>query len=171
MEAGRAGLGLRIGRQGREAQQKCSRTQRDCKLSHRRLPRLNERQSDDEFYGRGDNAARIDGSNHNNFGTGRELSNVSSFERWRLQGRRERIKSCTMIICEPNELVAEAHDRMPVLLQPDQFDHWLSGDMGVEELKPAPNDYLQRWSVSKRVNSSKADKDDATLIEPIDLTA
>ena len=72
-----------------------------------------------------------------------------------------------MIITEPNEFIAEVHDRMPVLLQPEQFDHWLSGNMTVEELKPAPNDYLQRWAVSKRVNSSKADKDDATLIEPV----
>ena len=31
--------------------------------------------------------------------------------------------------------------------------------------KPAPNDYLQRWPVSKGVNSSKADADDVTLIE------
>ena len=31
--------------------------------------------------------------------------------------------------------------------------------------KPAPNDYLQRWPLSKRVNSSKADADDATLVE------
>jgi hypothetical protein len=46
---------------------------------------------------------------------------------------------------------------MPVLLQPDKFEHWLSGNMGVEELKPAPNNYLQRLDVSKRVNSSKAD--------------
>ena len=38
-------------------------------------------------------------------------------------------------------------------------------------LKPAPNDYLQRWPVSKRVNSSKADKDDASLIEPTKLAA
>jgi putative SOS response-associated peptidase YedK len=76
-----------------------------------------------------------------------------------------------MIICEPNESVAQAHDRMPVLLRPGQFDHWLSGDMGGEELKPAPDDYLQRWAVSKRVNSSKADKDDATLIDPIELAA
>jgi hypothetical protein len=30
--------------------------------------------------------------------------------------------------------------------------------------KSAPNDFLQRWPVSKRVNSSKADADDATLI-------
>jgi hypothetical protein len=28
--------------------------------------------------------------------------------------------------------------------------------MTFEELKPAPNDDLQRWMVSKRVNSSKA---------------
>jgi putative SOS response-associated peptidase YedK len=63
------------------------------------------------------------------------------------------------------------HDRMPVLLQPDQFDHWLSGTMTVDELKPAPNDYLQRWAVSKRVNGSKANKDDATLIEPVKLAA
>lgn len=54
---------------------------------------------------------------------------------------------------------------------PEQFERWLSNDMGVEELKPAPNDYLQRWPVSKRVNSSKADKDDSTLIEPIKLAA
>jgi putative SOS response-associated peptidase YedK len=79
-----------------------------------------------------------------------------------------------MIITEPNEFVAEALDSMPVLLRHDQFDHRLSGDMTVEELKPAPNDYLQRWAVSKvskRVNSSKADKDDATLIEPVKQAA
>ena len=55
---------------------------------------------------------------------------------------------------------------MPVLLQPEQFDHWLSGNMGVEELKPR-NDYLQRWAVSKRVNSSKADSNDPTLIDAV----
>jgi putative SOS response-associated peptidase YedK len=76
------------------------------------------------------------------------------------------VKSCAMIITEPNEFVAEVHDRMPVLLKPDQFEHWLSGDMSVEELKPVESDYLQRWAVSKRVNSSKADSNDATLIDP-----
>ena len=76
-----------------------------------------------------------------------------------------------MIISDPNDFVGEVHDRMLVLLLPDQFEHWLSGNMGVEELKPVANDYLQRWAVSKRVNSSKADKDDASLIEPIKLAA
>ena len=40
---------------------------------------------------------------------------------------------------------------------------------GAGILKPAPNEFLQRWPVSKRVNSSKADADDATLMEPVEL--
>ena len=36
-------------------------------------------------------------------------------------------------------------------------------------LKPPPNDYLQRWPVSKRVNSSKTDADGATFIDRVAL--
>lgn len=93
------------------------------------------------------------------------------WDRWKNKETGERITSCAMIITKPNNFVTEVHDRMPVLLMPEQFDQWLRGDMGVRELKPAPNDYLQRWAVSKRVNSSKADKDDATLVEAIKLAA
>jgi len=99
------------------------------------------------------------------------LTAAGLWDQWKNRETGERIKSCTMIITAPNEFVAEVHDRMPVLLKPEQFDHWLSGDMTVEELKPAPNDYLQRWMVSKRVNSSKADKDDPTLTEPVKQAA
>ena len=48
------------------------------------------------------------------------------------------------------------HDRMPVLLAEKDFEPWLSGSAGMELLKPAANDLLQRWPVSKRVNSSRA---------------
>ena len=58
-----------------------------------------------------------------------------------------------------------------VLLKPEQFEHWLSGNMGVEELRPVENDYLQRWPVSKRVNSSKADSNDRTLIDAVKQAA
>jgi putative SOS response-associated peptidase YedK len=78
-------------------------------------------------------------------------------------------KSCTMIITEPNEFVAEVHDRMPALLTEKQFDPWLSGEAGVEILKPASNNFLQKWPVSKRVNSSRADDNDPTLIEKVEL--
>ena len=60
---------------------------------------------------------------------------------------------------------------MPVLLQPDQFDHWLSGTMTAAELKPASMINCNDGPCLKRMNSSKADKDDATLIEPVKLAA
>jgi putative SOS response-associated peptidase YedK len=51
------------------------------------------------------------------------------------------------------------------------YDPWLRAEAGIELLKPAPNDLLQKWPVSKRVNSSRADDDDPTLIEEITLAS
>jgi SOS response associated peptidase (SRAP) len=70
-----------------------------------------------------------------------------------------------MIIAEPNDFVAEIHDRMPVLLAEKDFEPWLNGSAGLELLEHAANDLLQRWPVSKRVNSSRAPGEDATLID------
>ena len=99
------------------------------------------------------------------------LTAAGLWDEWKNRETGERLKSCTMIITAPNAFVAEMHDRMPVLLMPSQFGHWLSGEMGADELRPARDDYLQSWRVSKRVNSSKADKDDASLIKEIELAA
>jgi putative SOS response-associated peptidase YedK len=81
------------------------------------------------------------------------------------------LRSCCMIITDANTFVGEVHDRMPALLLPDAFDAWLSGKVGIELLQPAPEILLQRWPVSKRVNSSRAHNDDATLIQPVEPAA
>jgi hypothetical protein len=44
---------------------------------------------------------------------------------------------------------------------------WLTGATGLDILKPAANDVLQCWPVSRRVNSSRAPDDDASLIEAV----
>ena len=79
----------------------------------------------------------------------------------------EPIRSCSMLINEPNKFAAEVHDRMPVILEPKDFEQWERGDVkdAAALMKPAFEDVLQKWPVSKRVNSSRADGDDATLIE------
>ena len=61
---------------------------------------------------------------------------------------------------------------MPVLLTKEQFAPWLTREAGagISQARSRTS-YLQRWPVSKRVNSSKADADDATLIEPTGLAA
>jgi hypothetical protein len=58
-----------------------------------------------------------------------------------------------------------------LLLIEDQFTLWLTGEAGTEMLRPTPNDYLQRRLVSRRVNSSKANADDPTLIDRIQLVS
>jgi putative SOS response-associated peptidase YedK len=80
----------------------------------------------------------------------------------------EKSWSCTMMITGANDLVGDVHDRMPVILEPDDFEPWLSCKGGMELLRPAADNVLQRWPVSTRVNSSKADDNDATLIEKIE---
>src|SRR5262249_45248129 len=64
-----------------------------------------------------------------------------------------------------NRFAAEVHDRMPVILRPEQFDAWLDRSMGVDDIKtPIDDDYLRRRRVARRVNSSRAPTDDPTLI-------
>ena len=96
--------------------------------------------------------------------SGNLLMAAGLWDEWKNPETGENLNSCTMMITEPNSFVAELHDRMPVLLTPDKFDALLQGyDNSL--LRPAPEGYLKRKAVTKRVNSSKADKDDATLIE------
>lgn len=97
------------------------------------------------------------------------LTAAGLWDRWRDKASGETMTSCTMIITKSSTFVAEVHDRMPVLLAEKDFEPWLSGAVGVELLKPAADDLLQRWPVSKRVNSSKAVADDPTLIDRISM--
>jgi putative SOS response-associated peptidase YedK len=90
------------------------------------------------------------------------------WDEWKDKGAGEALRSCTMLITEPNDFVAEVHDRMPVVLEAKDFALWLS-EGGSTLLKPAANDLLQRSPVSRRVNSSRAPADDPTLIERVDV--
>jgi len=83
----------------------------------------------------------------------------------------ERMRSCSMVITEANKFVSDIHGRMPVILDANDFDQWERGDAkdAAALMKPAAEELLQKWPVSKRVNSSRADSDDSTLIEKIEL--
>lgn len=95
------------------------------------------------------------------------LSIAGIWDEWKDQDTGKLLKSCTMIITDPNKVAAKIHDRMPVLLSSDQFEPWLSGNAGKEMLKPAPDGMIEMRPVSKRINSSRADDSDPTLIEAV----
>ena len=60
----------------------------------------------------------------------------------------DEITTCTIITTQPNELVAPIHNRMPVILLPDDEEYWLDPDLTEPEpivnlLRPYPVDLLQ----------------------------
>jgi putative SOS response-associated peptidase YedK len=93
---------------------------------------------------------------------GSPLTIAGLWDEWENVETGEPLKSSTMIVTAANDLAG-----MPVLLQPKNFDDWLTGKAGTELLKPAANDYLQTWPVSRQVNSSRALSDNPALIEPV----
>jgi putative SOS response-associated peptidase YedK len=91
------------------------------------------------------------------------------WETWRSPAG-ERIRSFTIITTTPNELCAELHNRMPVVLKPEAWPAWLGEQpAGVPQLKallaPYPSDEMVCWPVSARVGNVK--NNDPSLIEPI----
>lgn len=74
----------------------------------------------------------------------------------------------TIVTTEPNDLVAELHHRMAVILDPDEEETWLRGDAdeAAALLDPYPADELTAYPVSTRVNSPGVDAPE--LIEPVD---
>ena len=50
------------------------------------------------------------------------------WDRWRDQAG-ETIETCTILTTKPNSLVADVHDRMPVMLRPKDYDLWLDTDI------------------------------------------
>lgn len=70
----------------------------------------------------------------------------------------EPLRTCAIITTEPNQLMAELHNRMPVLLPPDVWTEWLDpANSEVEELDdllaPAPDGVLEARPISRRVNN------------------
>jgi putative SOS response-associated peptidase YedK len=70
---------------------------------------------------------------------GEEFCLAGLWESWMSEG--EPLESFTIITTSPNELVRSVHNRMPVILSPNEAEIWLEGG-GQDLLKPAPNDYL-----------------------------
>jgi putative SOS response-associated peptidase YedK len=101
---------------------------------------------------------------------GSVLSMAGLWDQWTDIDTGARVRSCTIIVTAANALTRTIHDRMPVLIEPKDFVPWLSGEAGTESLRPASNDRLRLWPVSKRVNRT-GNVDDLTLIEEISLNA
>src|SRR6516164_5168288 len=90
---------------------------------------------------------------------GRLMAMAGLWETWRSpQG--ERVRSFAIITTVPNELWAELHNRMPVILAPETWPLWLGERSADPEqlkslLKPYPADDMVIWPIDRRVGNVK----------------
>ena len=95
-------------------------------------------------------------------GSGDPFGFAGLWESWSMDGGEE-MRSATIITTEPNEVAAEIHNRMPVILPPDLYDAWLEPDNEDREellsmLAPYPAEEMEAYPVSKRVNRPANDE-------------
>lgn len=83
------------------------------------------------------------------------------YESWYDNSLNETILTCALLTTEPNEKISNLHDRMPVVLEADQWDLWLDDRSSYAELNrlfaPLPSEKIRYYPVSELVNSVKND--------------
>jgi putative SOS response-associated peptidase YedK len=95
---------------------------------------------------------------------------------WECWSRGEqRVESCAIIVTVANELTQAIHDRMPVILAPEDYAVWMDPTLTdkqglLELLKPCPSARMRTFSVSKRVNNPRYDTPELLLPESPDVT-
>ena len=97
------------------------------------------------------------------------LALAGLWERWEDKEKGEVIESCTILTTAATQPVADLHERMPVILEPEDFALWLdSKEQNVERLRqllqPAAPGILTLYPVSTYVN--KADHEGPECIAP-----
>lgn len=83
------------------------------------------------------------------------------WERWR-DPQGSPIESCTIVTTDANEMMRPIHERMPVILRPDDYDRWMDPEAKTPEslqslLRPYPDGDLVATPVSTRVNNVRND--------------
>lgn len=80
------------------------------------------------------------------------------------------VETAAILTTSANETLKPLHERMPVLIPPSQVTQWLDMELHPREvehlLQSAPEDQLQMWPVTTRMNSPKYDCAEALDRQP-----
>jgi putative SOS response-associated peptidase YedK len=89
---------------------------------------------------------------------------------WKNPADRQWLRSCTIITTEANSMIVAIHDRMPVILDSDDWPAWL-GEVPANDnelkalLKPYPSERMAMWPVDRKVGNVK--NEGRELAEPV----
>jgi len=106
--------------------------------------------------------------------SGEPMTFAGIWETWHTKdakGEGETIESCCIITTDANALMQPIHDRMPVILDQDQWETWLSPhikqpDKLIPLIRSHAPEAMQAWPVTRELNRVGI-RNDAGLTEPI----
>jgi len=86
------------------------------------------------------------------------------WEDWSSKESDETLQTTAIITTAASDFMAQLHQRMPVVMQPEQAERWLGGDTELlsEVIDNSPS--FQAWPVERTVNNAR--NEDPALIEP-----
>jgi putative SOS response-associated peptidase YedK len=90
------------------------------------------------------------------------------WERWKPKDG-EPLETFTILTTDPNELMEPVHDRMPVIVEPRDYERWLEqGDPQrppLDLLRPFATEKMKKWRVSARVGNVR--NNDVDLLKEV----
>jgi putative SOS response-associated peptidase YedK len=101
--------------------------------------------------------------------TAKIIAFAGLYERWR-DGQGGEIDTVAILTCPSNASVSVLHDRMPVVLAPEDFASWLDvkgtpPETAAALLRPAPEDLFEAIELNPKINDSK--RDEPGIQEPL----
>jgi putative SOS response-associated peptidase YedK len=77
------------------------------------------------------------------------------WERWRDSLTGQALETYTVITTDPNELMEQIHDRMPVILKREDYSRWLAyaepSHLPIDLLRTFPAEQMKAWKVQSRM--------------------
>jgi putative SOS response-associated peptidase YedK len=91
------------------------------------------------------------------------------WESWKDKATGEVKETYTVITTDPNELMQSLHNRMLVILKPEDYDRWLEPgeqtQLPVDMLRPYPAEEMKAWKVSSDVGNARNNRPE--LVEAV----
>ena len=79
------------------------------------------------------------------------------WDRWKDKAKGQPLETYTIITTDPNELLEPIHNRMPVILSPQNYSRWLDpgepSQLPIDLLRPYPAKEMRAWKVSAAVGN------------------
>lgn len=116
---------------------------------------------------------------HDRFGTGKDkqpyaiamrdgspFALAAIWQDWRDPETGDVIKTFAVVTCPPNEMMAAIHDRMPVILAPEDYNRWMFDEDPADLMRPFPSGRMTMWKIDRKVG--KVSNNTPDILDPIE---